>query len=156
MVSAYGPIITAGIFSASLSSALASLISAPKIFQVIWMKETETKWSSLGLLSCSNFLKAVCVDRIFPKLECFSIGYGKNKEPLRAYLLTFLIAAGCVLIGDLNSIAPIISNFFLMSYALINYSCFDASIAKTPGKSVIYSIIKLELIIQQQQLAQEN
>ena len=34
MVSAYGPIITAGIFSASLSSALASLISAPKIFQV--------------------------------------------------------------------------------------------------------------------------
>ncbi len=35
MVSGYGPIITAGIFSASLSSALASLISAPKIFQVL-------------------------------------------------------------------------------------------------------------------------
>lgn len=34
MVSFYGPLITAGIFSASLSSALASLVSAPKIFQV--------------------------------------------------------------------------------------------------------------------------
>ncbi len=38
MVSAYGPIITAGIFSASLSSALASFISAPKIFQVFTAK----------------------------------------------------------------------------------------------------------------------
>jgi solute carrier family 12 sodium/potassium/chloride transporter 2 len=35
MVSVLGPIIIAGIFSASLSSALASLVSAPKVFQVI-------------------------------------------------------------------------------------------------------------------------
>lgn len=34
MVSGFGPIITAGIFSATLSSALASLVSAPKVFQV--------------------------------------------------------------------------------------------------------------------------
>ncbi len=34
VVSVFGPIITAGIFSASLSSALASLVSAPKVFQV--------------------------------------------------------------------------------------------------------------------------
>lgn len=34
MVSAFGPLVTAGIFAATLSSALTSLISAPKIFQV--------------------------------------------------------------------------------------------------------------------------
>lgn len=34
MVSGFGPLITAGIFSATLSSALASLVSAPKVFQV--------------------------------------------------------------------------------------------------------------------------
>ncbi len=109
MVSAYGPIIAAGIFSASLSSALASLVSAPKVFQ------------------------AVCEDKIFPKIEFFAKGYGKDNEPWRGYLLTFLISTGFIGLGDLNLIAPLISNFFLMSYALVNYSCFDASLSKTPG-----------------------
>ena len=34
MVSGFGPIVTAGIFAATISSALTSLISAPKVFQV--------------------------------------------------------------------------------------------------------------------------
>ena len=34
MISGFGPIVTAGIFAATLSSALASLVSAPKVFQV--------------------------------------------------------------------------------------------------------------------------
>ena len=34
MVAGFGPLITAGIFSATLSSALASLVGAPKVFQV--------------------------------------------------------------------------------------------------------------------------
>lgn len=34
LVSSFSPLITAGIFSATLSSALASLVSAPKVFQV--------------------------------------------------------------------------------------------------------------------------
>lgn len=34
LVSGFGPLISAGIFSATLSSALASLVSAPKVFQV--------------------------------------------------------------------------------------------------------------------------
>ncbi|RNA00110.1 solute carrier family 12 member 2 [Brachionus plicatilis] len=109
MVSLWAPIITAGIFSASLSSALASLVSAPKVFQ------------------------AVCEDKIFPKIEYFAVGRGKDNEPFRGYVLTFVIACVFILIGDLNAIAPIISNFFLMSYALINYSCFDASLAKASG-----------------------
>ncbi|KAM4708916.1 solute carrier family 12 member 2-like [Discoglossus pictus] len=109
MFSGYAPLITAGIFAATLSSALASLVSAPKIFQ------------------------ALCKDNIYTGLQFFAEGYGQRKEPVRGYILTFFIALGFILIAELNTIAPIISNFFLASYALINFSCFHASLAKSPG-----------------------
>uniref|UniRef100_A0A670KJV1 Solute carrier family 12 member 1 n=1 Tax=Podarcis muralis TaxID=64176 RepID=A0A670KJV1_PODMU len=109
MVSGFGPLITAGIFSATLSSALTSLVSAPKVFQ------------------------ALCKDNIYRALHFFAKGYGKNNEPIRGYVLTFIIAMAFILIAELNTIAPIISNFFLASYALINFSCFHASYAKSPG-----------------------
>ncbi|CAL8344431.1 unnamed protein product [Lota lota] len=109
LVSGFGPLITAGIFSATLSSALASLVSAPKVFQ------------------------ALCKDNIYPGLGMFAKGYGKNNEPLRGYVLTFCIGLAFILIAELNIIAPIISNFFLASYALINFSVFHASLANSPG-----------------------
>ncbi|KAM6964780.1 solute carrier family 12 member 2 [Aplochiton taeniatus] len=109
LVSGFGPLITAGIFSATLSSALASLVSAPKVFQ------------------------ALCKDNIYPGLGMFAKGYGKNNEPLRGYVLTFCIGLAFILIAELNVIAPIISNFFLASYALINFSVFHASLANSPG-----------------------
>lgn len=108
-VSAFEPIIYAGIFAATLSSALASLVSAPKVFQ------------------------ALCKDRLFPHLHFFARGHGKGNEPRRGYCLAFVIALGCVAIGELNAIAPIISNFFLAAYCLINFSCFHATFARSPG-----------------------
>ncbi|XP_047622384.1 solute carrier family 12 member 1 isoform X4 [Phacochoerus africanus] len=119
MVSGFGPLITAGIFSATLSSALASLVSAPKVFQ------------------------ALCKDNIYKALQFFAKGYGKNNEPLRGYFLTFVIAMAFILIAELNTIAPIISNFFLASYALINFSCFHASYAKSPGWRPAYGIYNM-------------
>ncbi|OWF56733.1 solute carrier family 12 member 3-like [Mizuhopecten yessoensis] len=109
VASAFRPLILAGIFSATLSSALASLVGAPKVFQ------------------------ALGKDKLFPFIEFFAKGYGRSSEPRRGYLLAFFICVAMTCIGALDLIAPIISNFFLMAYALINYSCFDASIAGSPG-----------------------
>uniref|UniRef100_A0A3B4BI25 Uncharacterized protein n=1 Tax=Periophthalmus magnuspinnatus TaxID=409849 RepID=A0A3B4BI25_9GOBI len=109
LVAAFAPLITAGIFGATLSSALACLVSAPKVFQCL------------------------CKDRLYPLIGFFGKGYGKNDEPLRGYLLTYVIAA-CFILIELNTIAPIISNFFLCSYTLINFSCFHASITNSPWR----------------------
>uniref|UniRef100_A0A8C3MA57 Solute carrier family 12 member 3 n=1 Tax=Geospiza parvula TaxID=87175 RepID=A0A8C3MA57_GEOPR len=98
-----------GIFGATLSSALACLVSAPKVFQCL------------------------CKDQLYPLIGFFGKGYGRNSEPIRGYMLTYVIAVGFILIAELNAIAPIISNFFLCSYALINFSCFHASITNSPG-----------------------
>ncbi|MGH0176816.1 UNVERIFIED_CONTAM: hypothetical protein FKN15_078043 [Acipenser sinensis] len=172
LVSGFGPLISAGIFSATLSSALASLVSAPKVFQALckdniypslqvfakgYGKNNEplrgymltfvialgfiligifsaTLSSALAsLVSAPKVFQALCKDNIYPSLQMFAKGYGKNNEPLRGYMLTFVIALGFILIAELNTIAPIISNFFLASYALINFSVFHASLAKSPG-----------------------
>lgn len=70
LVSLFGPLIYAGCFAATLSSALASLVSAPKVFQ------------------------ALCKDELYPKIKWFAKGFGKNNEPVRGYVLTFIIAIG--------------------------------------------------------------
>ncbi|XP_037336082.2 solute carrier family 12 member 3-like [Pungitius pungitius] len=108
-LSAYYYIIHAGIYAASLSSALGFLVSGPKIFQCL------------------------CRDNIYPYIGFFAKGYGKNDEPLRAYLLCYVIAQILILIGQLNTTAALLSNFFLCSYALINFSCFYASTVNSPG-----------------------
>lgn len=109
LVSWFGPLIYAGCFAATLSSALASLVSAPKVFQ------------------------ALCKDKLYPGIEWFAKGYGKNNEPMRGYILTFILSVAFILIGELNTIAPLISNFFLAAYTLINFSTFHASLAKPVG-----------------------
>nr|BDR32801.1 solute carrier family 12 member 10 [Equus caballus] len=107
MVSAFSPLTSAGVFCAALSSALSCFVSAPKVFQ--WL----------------------CQDKLYPVIGFFGKGYGKKHEPLRGYLFTFLIAVGFILTGDLNTIAAIISNFYLCSYALVNFGCFHASLSQS-------------------------
>jgi len=110
-ISIWSPIFYVGVFAATLSSALASLVGAPRILQ------------------------SVASDKVFPCawFNYFGAGRGTNNEPVRAYVLTFLITCGCCLIGKLDVIAPLISNFFMISYAFTNYACFASSMAKYPG-----------------------
>lgn len=51
LVSGFGPLIIAGTFSATLSSALASLVSAPKVFQV--SKSLTIEQNKIKLEYCS-------------------------------------------------------------------------------------------------------
>ncbi|MBE0646057.1 MAG: hypothetical protein IH600_18390 [Bacteroidetes bacterium] len=89
--------LVAGIWGATLSSAMGSLLGAPRILQ------------------------AMSLDRITPQV--FRTGHGPSNEPRSALLLTFIIAEAGILIGELNVIAGIVSIFFITTYGFINLSC---------------------------------
>uniref|UniRef100_A0A914YYL3 Amino acid permease/ SLC12A domain-containing protein n=1 Tax=Panagrolaimus superbus TaxID=310955 RepID=A0A914YYL3_9BILA len=109
LISLWSPLVIAGVLTSTLSSALLSLVAAPKIFQ------------------------AVAQDKLFPYIETFSTGFRNSKQPQKAYILAFFISCLVVLVGNLNAIAPIISNFYLSTYTLINFACFDTSFVQSPG-----------------------
>ncbi|XP_073989263.1 sodium potassium chloride cotransporter [Rhodnius prolixus] len=109
LMSGWGYLIYAGCFAATLSTSLTNLLSVPRLIQ------------------------ALGIDHVYPGLIFFSKGYGKAGEPYRGYVLTFIISSAFVIIADLNLIAPLISNFYLASYALINFCTFHAALIKPLG-----------------------
>ncbi len=108
-VAKWPTLINAGIFAATLSSALGSMMGAPRILQ------------------------AVTRDDIFPRLRFLSRGSGASNEPRRATIVTFLIAEVAVALGDLNAIAPIITMFFMLTYGTLNLACFYESATGNPS-----------------------
>jgi amino acid transporter len=96
-ISFYSPLVVAGIWGATLSSAFGSILGAPRILQ------------------------ATAMDRITPKI--FSKGVGKGNEPRNALMLTFVIALSGILIGELNVIARVVSIFFIITYGFLNLTC---------------------------------
>ena len=171
-----------GVFAATLSSALASLVGAPRILQALakdmifpfrpvyffsqyrWSSRPKSKTepdpttpsindvengasvesgppTAAPMTSEPNSSTATAVSlpetpqRRRKGSKCCGGAAqpradGKDPEPTRGYFLTYVVAMGCVLIGDLNAIAPLISNFFMISYALTNYACFQSSMSK--------------------------
>jgi amino acid transporter len=101
-------IIVLGVLSATLSSALGSFMGAPFILQ------------------------AIAKDRLFPGIGLFG-STNKNEEPKRATILTLIIAGVCIILADLNTLAPIISMFFLVSYGMTNFATFIESYSKNPS-----------------------
>lgn len=102
-------LIMAGIFAATLSSALGSMMGAPRILQ------------------------ALAKDRPFKSLAPFARLEGQNKEPRRATILTLLIAQGGILLGDLNAIAPVITMFFMITYGGLNWATFTEAFSRNPS-----------------------
>jgi len=104
-VSAFTPVLLAGIWGATLSSAVGCLLGAPRILQ------------------------ATSTDRITPRL--FAKGYGPSNEPRNALVLSFLIAETGILIAELDVIAVLISIFFITTCGFINLSCAIENWAST-------------------------
>ena len=94
----YSPAVVAGIWGATLSSALGGILGGPRILQ------------------------AMSIDKVTPKI--FGKGKGKNGEPVYALFMVFIIAEAGILIGELDVIARVVSMFYLTAYGFINISYF--------------------------------
>ena len=108
-VATFAPLILAGVLAATLSSAMASFMGAPRILQ------------------------SLSQDRLFPLLTPFAKGSGETDNPRRALLLAAVVALLTIGLGELDLIAPVVSMFFLISYGLINYATWFEARAASPS-----------------------
>ncbi len=95
----WGDAILVGVWGATLSSALGSILGAPRVLQ------------------------AIARDGILPRfLNWLGYGHGADDTPRIGTLVTLLIALVAVGMGDLNFIAPVLTMFFLTTYGVLNVS----------------------------------
>jgi amino acid transporter len=98
-IAVWGPIIPVGLAAASLSSALGSIMVAPRTIQAIGM------------------------DDIFPTKfvnKWFARGKPVSNEPFNGTLLTVVIAFVFVAVGELNFVAKTIAMFFMLTYGFFH------------------------------------
>ena len=95
----WGPIVLAGLLGATFSSALASIVGAPRVLQ------------------------ALGEHAILPRGRWLAYRTPKG-EPRHALYVTAAIVLAGLLLRDLNTIAPLITMFFMITYAMINFVVF--------------------------------
>ncbi|XP_025406832.1 bumetanide-sensitive sodium-(potassium)-chloride cotransporter-like isoform X3 [Sipha flava] len=115
-ISLWPYLIYLGCFSATLSTALTSLIAVPKILQRMGQ------------------------DNIYPFLKYLAKGYGKSNEPYRAHILAILTSSIFIFMGELNAIASFISTIYLCAYALLNLCTFHVAYFKPLGWRPSYKL----------------
>ncbi len=91
----WGPAVVAGLLGATFSSALASMVGAGRILQ------------------------AMGAHRVVPVSDWLAARTEKG-EPRHAMMVTGAIIFASLMVRDLNAITPLITMFFLITYAMIN------------------------------------
>lgn len=114
-------LVIAGVFAATLSSALGSLMGAPRILQ------------------------ALARDDVFPPLSPFTKGSGVHDEPKRGLWFTYILTIGVLWFASLergadgssgsalNSVGAILTMFFLYAYGMTNIAAFAESFSRNPS-----------------------
>ncbi|MDW7681944.1 MAG: amino acid permease, partial [bacterium] len=95
----WGPAVIAGIMGATLSSALGSLLGAPRILQALAEQKTVPFHKFLALKTKAN-------------------------EPRNAIIFTGMVVLVCLILGNLNFLAGLITMFFLITYGMLNLVVF--------------------------------
>ena len=106
----WGDAILIGVWGATLSSAVGSILGAPRVLQ------------------------ALARDRVLPRwLSWLGHGSGEDDSPRYGTLFTMGIALLAVYLGNLNIIAPILTMFFLTTYGVLNAAAGIEKILDSPS-----------------------
>ncbi|ACK69313.1 amino acid permease-associated region [Gloeothece citriformis PCC 7424] len=106
----WGPAILLGVWGATLSSAIGSILGAPRVLQ------------------------ALARDGVLPEwMRFLGQGSGPDDEPRIGTAVTLVVSLAAVAIGELNLIAPVLSMFFLTTYFVLNVSAGIEGFLKSPS-----------------------
>ena len=111
-IALWGPIIPIGLACATVSSALGSVLVAPRTLQAI-ANDRVVRWRSI-----TDFL---------------SRGAGNANEPRNATIVTGMIAITFVAVGNVDFVARIISMFFMVTYGSLCAISFLEHFAARPS-----------------------
>lgn len=111
-IALWGPIIPIGLAAATISSAIGSIIVAPRTLQA---------------LGKDDIFPSKPFNRFLSKINPV------NKEPINASIITSVIAFAIVLINDVDIVAEIISIFFMISYGALCLISFFEHFAADPA-----------------------
>lgn len=116
-IAVWGPIIPIGLAAATLSSALGSILVAPRTLQ------------------------AISADRVVPlhrATRYLSDGVGATNEPRNATIVTSVIAFVVVLLGSVDIVARVVSMFFMVTYGALCAISFLEHFAARPGYRPVF------------------
>ena len=108
--------VVAGVYAATLSSAIGSMMGAPRILQ------------------------ALARDRVFKLLKPFAQGSGQGDEPRAGLVLTLLMTLGVLALAGngsggaaLNLVANVLTMFFLFTYGMTNAAACVEHLSRNPS-----------------------
>ncbi|XP_009869326.1 PREDICTED: solute carrier family 12 member 9 [Apaloderma vittatum] len=103
------PLVTVGIYAATLSAAMSNLIGASRI------------------------LYALARDDLFGRALSLAKKTSASGNPVMAVILSWLVVQLVLFSGKLNTIAGVVTTFFLLVYATVNLACLALEWASAPN-----------------------
>ncbi|KAJ8951941.1 hypothetical protein NQ318_013608 [Aromia moschata] len=93
-------LLLAGLYVSSMSSCLGAMYGTPRVLQ------------------------SIALENVIPGIGILGMGRGPNKVPLYSMAVVAVVTFTFILIGGINTLAPIVTMPYLLTYACIDYSYF--------------------------------
>lgn len=99
-VSAFSVLLLAGLYVSSFSSCLGAMYGTPRVLQ------------------------SIASQNVIPGISCLQRGRGPNKVPVYSMIVVAIVTLTFIITGEINTLAPIVTMPFLLTYACLDYAYF--------------------------------